>query len=249
MRLGIIILLVILGVVVGAVEVMANIVTILSGLEKTIQFIRRHPKGVVASTAVVAVIIVAGLAVGLVNPAFFGLGPSPTPTQPSVANVSPTQPPFSTISVGATPSHKVPSATQSPTLRTSSTPTPGPTSTHTPTPTPTPTPTFTPTPSPTPTYTPVPVHNEISPDLVNTWSDYTDAGGTHGPSIPANQWVQVACTLTGFRVADGNTWWYRLASSPWNNQFYASADAFCNNGQACSNVADGPFVDPSVPHC
>ena len=40
----------------------------------------------------------------------------------------------------------------------------------------------------------------------------------------------MSCRLEGFAVEDGNRWWYRLAQAPWNDQFYASADAFYNNG-------------------
>jgi hypothetical protein len=61
--------------------------------------------------------------------------------------------------------------------------------------------------------------------------------------------VQIACKLPGFRVADGNTWWYRIAQSPWNNAFYVSADAFYNNGQTTGSLAGTPFVDNNVRDC
>jgi hypothetical protein len=67
--------------------------------------------------------------------------------------------------------------------------------------------------------------------------------------IGANQTVQIACKLPGFRVADGNTWWYRIASSPWNGQFYVSADAFYNNGQTSGSLHGTPFVDNAVASC
>ncbi len=63
------------------------------------------------------------------------------------------------------------------------------------------------------------------------------------------QTVQIACKLTGFRVADGNTWWYRIASSPWNSAYYVSADAFYNNGQTSGSLIGTPFVDNNVPNC
>ena len=44
------------------------------------------------------------------------------------------------------------------------------------------------------------------------------------------QTVQIACKIAGFTVADGNTWWYQIASTPWNGAYYVSADAFYNNG-------------------
>jgi hypothetical protein len=83
----------------------------------------------------------------------------------------------------------------------------------------------------------------------NTWTDYTNAGGTQGSSIGGFATVRVACKITGFKVSDGNTWWYRLASSPWNGMFYASADGFYNNGQTSGTLHGTPFVDPAVPDC
>jgi hypothetical protein len=85
--------------------------------------------------------------------------------------------------------------------------------------------------------------------VVHTWTDYGNAGGNEGPSIPSNQTVQIACKVTGFKVADGDTWWYRIASSPWNNAYYGSADAFYNNGQTSGSLLGTPFVDPAVPNC
>lgn len=83
----------------------------------------------------------------------------------------------------------------------------------------------------------------------NTWTDFRSAGGTQGQTIAGQTTVQVACKVTGFRVADGNTWWYRIASSPWNGAFYASADAFYNNGSTSGSLSGTPFVDPAVPDC
>ena len=83
----------------------------------------------------------------------------------------------------------------------------------------------------------------------NTWSNYSNAGGTHGPTIPAYTTVQIACKVTGFKVADGNTWWYRIASPGWDGNFYASADAFYNNGATSGSLHGTPFVDPAVPDC
>lgn len=90
---------------------------------------------------------------------------------------------------------------------------------------------------------------ETTGGVTHTWTNYTNAGGTQGPSIASNTTVQITCKVTGFRVEDGNTWWYRIASSPWNNSFYASADAFYNNGQTSGSLKGTPFVDPAVPSC
>lgn len=83
----------------------------------------------------------------------------------------------------------------------------------------------------------------------HTWTNYTNAGGTEGPTIPRYATVQISCALTGFAVANGNTWWYRIASPPWNNSFYASADAFYNNGATSGTLKGTPWVDPAVPVC
>jgi hypothetical protein len=107
----------------------------------------------------------------------------------------------------------------------------------------------TPTPTPTPAPTPPATRAETTGGPTNTWTNYTNAGGSQGPTIPSNATVQIACKLQGFRVADGNTWWYRIASAPWNGAYYASADAFYNNGQTSGSLHGTPFVDPAVPDC
>ncbi len=128
-------------------------------------------------------------------------------------------------------------------------PPPPPTPTPTPTPTaiPTPTPPTTPTSPPTPP--PAPTHAETTGGVTHTWTNYTNAGGSEGPSVTSNATIQIACRIVGFRVADGDTWWYRIASSPWNNAYYASADAFYNNGQTSGSLLGTPFVDEAVPSC
>lgn len=90
---------------------------------------------------------------------------------------------------------------------------------------------------------------ETAGGVAHTWSNYGDAGGTQGPSIASNQTLQIACWVSGFRVADGNTYWYEIASSPWNDAYYVSADAFYNNGATSGTLSGTPFVDPAVPNC
>lgn len=108
------------------------------------------------------------------------------------------------------------------------------------------------TPSPIVTPSPHPSSNtyaETAGGAAHTWTNYTNAGGTMGPSVSAYQTIRVACRVTGFKAADGNVWWYRIASSPWNNAFYASADAFYNNGQTSGSLIGTPWVDTNVPTC
>jgi hypothetical protein len=90
---------------------------------------------------------------------------------------------------------------------------------------------------------------ETSGSLVNTWTDYSTGTGTKGPTRPSNDTVQIACRLRGFVVADGNPWWYRVASDPWSGGYYGSADAFYNNGATSGSLHGTPFVDTAVPVC
>ena len=92
-------------------------------------------------------------------------------------------------------------------------------------------------------------HAETVGGATNTWTNYSNAGGNQGPTIGTGQSVEVACKVSGFRVADGDTWWYRIASAPWSINYYASADAFYNNGQTTGSLIGTPFVDGSVPNC
>jgi hypothetical protein len=103
--------------------------------------------------------------------------------------------------------------------------------------------------TPQPQPQPSPTYSETTGGETHTWTNYTNAGGNQGPVISTHTTVQIACKLQGFRVADGNTWWYRIAQSPWNSQYYASADAFYNNGQTSGSLRGTPFVDPNVRNC
>jgi NlpC/P60 family len=96
---------------------------------------------------------------------------------------------------------------------------------------------------------PTPTYAETTGSVVHTWTDYADAGGSEGPEIASNATVQIQCKVTGFTVEDGNTWWYEIASSPWSDDYYASADAFYNNGETSGSLKGTPFVDGSVPNC
>jgi NlpC/P60 family len=96
---------------------------------------------------------------------------------------------------------------------------------------------------------PAPTYAETTGGVTHTWTDYPDAGGIEGPSIASDTTVQIECRVTGFTVADGNTWWYRIASGPWNGAYYASADAFYNDGATSGSLLGTPFVDPAVPNC
>ena len=74
-------------------------------------------------------------------------------------------------------------------------------------------------------------------------------GGNGGPLIRKDATVEVSCAVQGFQVPDGDTWWYRIASAGWDNKFYASADAFYNDGSTSGSLIGTPYVDPSVSNC
>jgi len=96
---------------------------------------------------------------------------------------------------------------------------------------------------------PATTYTETVGGPTHTWTNYSNAGGAEGATIPTHESVQVSCVIQGFKVADGNTNWYRIASSPWNNTYYASADAFYNNGATSGSLDGTPYVDPKVPTC
>src|ERR1039457_5160326 len=106
-------------------------------------------------------------------------------------------------------------------------------------------------PAPPPANAPPPpaTYSETVGGKAHTWTNYSDAGGSEGATIAAYATVQISFKIQGFKVQDGNTWWYRIASSPWNNNFYVSADAFYNNGRTSGSLIGTPFADPNVPDC
>jgi len=82
----------------------------------------------------------------------------------------------------------------------------------------------------------------------DTFSDYHNASGP-GQHIARDVSVEVSCKVLDTTIAsvspDG--YWYRLASPPWNDGFYAAANTFYNG-----DPHDGPYThntDTSVPDC
>ena len=124
----------------------------------------------------------------------------------------------------------------------------GPTSqppTTTPSPSPTPSPPSPPSPPPPPSNH---LEQETPNHPVNTFTNYHNASGM-GPAIPAGQWVEVSCRVYDPTIASVNPdgWWYRIASSPWNNAYYSPANTFMNG-----DPYGGPYThntDFSVPVC
>jgi hypothetical protein len=91
--------------------------------------------------------------------------------------------------------------------------------------------------------------SETTGGEVHTWADYKTAAGTPGAIIPGNVTVTIGCKVRGFKVTDGDTWWYRISSAPWDGKFYGSADAFYNNGRKTGSLKGTPFEDPRIRNC
>lgn len=82
-----------------------------------------------------------------------------------------------------------------------------------------------------------------------TFGDFRNAGYPLGAQLAPGEAVQVSCRVRGFVVKDGDPWWYRLASSPWNGRFYATSDVFYNTPNTSGNPINGIIVDKRVPLC
>lgn len=95
---------------------------------------------------------------------------------------------------------------------------------------------------------PLSTWTETTGTPAHTWADPVQLTGAGAPLGP-RQSVQVLCRVKGYVVQDGDPWWYRLASKPWNGHYYATSDAFYNNGATSGPVDDGVVVDEQVPVC
>jgi hypothetical protein len=95
---------------------------------------------------------------------------------------------------------------------------------------------------------PVSTWTETTGTPAHTWADPVQLTGAGTPLGP-RQSVQVLCRVRGYVVQDGDPWWYRLASTPWNGDYYATSDAFYNNGATSGPVDNGVVVDEQVPLC
>jgi hypothetical protein len=104
--------------------------------------------------------------------------------------------------------------------------------------------------SPSPIETPpAPTYSEQEGHYgVNTFTDPYNASG-EGPRIAPAQVVQVACKVYAPQIQSANPdgYWYRIASSPWNNSYYSPANTFMNGDRW-----GGPYThntDFAVPDC
>jgi hypothetical protein len=83
---------------------------------------------------------------------------------------------------------------------------------------------------------------------VDTFLNYNNASGK-GPRIAPKQVVEVSCKVysPSIQSVQPDGYWYRIASAPWNNQYYAPANTFYNG-----DPEEGPYThntDFAVPDC
>lgn len=83
----------------------------------------------------------------------------------------------------------------------------------------------------------------------NTFTNPYNASGM-GQKIAPMQWVQVSCKVYAPQIASANPdgYWYRIASPPWNNAYYAVANTFWN-GDIPGQKPYTHNTDFAVPNC
>jgi hypothetical protein len=84
--------------------------------------------------------------------------------------------------------------------------------------------------------------------VIHTFARYHNASGP-GPNIAPGQTVRVSCKVRDPAIKSVNPdgYWYRIASAPWNNGYYAPANTFLNG-----DPPNGPYshdTDFAVPNC
>lgn len=68
-----------------------------------------------------------------------------------------------------------------------------------------------------------------------------------GPRVENRKTVEVSCKIIAPSAPSVGTYWYRITSPPWNNQYYSPTNSFLNG-----DPIGGPYahdVDPNVPYC
>lgn len=115
---------------------------------------------------------------------------------------------------------------------------------------PVPAPTPAPGPVPAPAPAPAPTWSEQQGTLgANTFTNPYNASGM-GVKIPAMAWVAVSCKVHAPAIASANPdgYWYRIASAPWSNAYYAVANTFWN-GDIPGQKPYTHNTDWAVPNC
>jgi hypothetical protein len=108
------------------------------------------------------------------------------------------------------------------------------------------------TPPPPPTTPPTTLYRAQQASRgASTFLDPSGATGP-GPRIEPNTWVDVSCKLrpaTTIQSAYPDGYWYLIASSPWNNQYYAVANTFWNGDTPMTPRDQWHNTDISIPDC
>lgn len=83
----------------------------------------------------------------------------------------------------------------------------------------------------------------------DTFADPHSASGP-GPRVDAWAWIQVSCKVYAPEIASANPdgYWYRIASPPWSDRFYAVANTFWN-GDVPGQTPYLHDTDLAVPDC
>lgn len=86
-------------------------------------------------------------------------------------------------------------------------------------------------------------------DGANTFTNPYNLSGD-GPKVEAGEWVEVSCKVYAptIQSASPDGYWYRIASSPWNNAYYAIANTFLN-GDILGHHPYTHNTDFNVPNC
>ena len=109
-----------------------------------------------------------------------------------------------------------------------------------------------PHPSPTPTLSHTP-SSQFPEEAYNkhgvpTFKDHHRVSGP-GPQLSFQQVVSVSCKVLDPSIpsVSPDGYWYRIASAPWSNQYYAAANTFLNGDPPAGPYTH--YVDTSVPDC
>jgi hypothetical protein len=81
---------------------------------------------------------------------------------------------------------------------------------------------------------------------ITTFKDYENASD-EGQEIKEGEVVDVTCKIFAPQIpsVEPEGYWYRIHSSPWNEEYYAVAGSFLNGG----GIGNPVYTDPKVPDC